>query len=93
MINNSGLVLPEYSENKQGVEMTVSVNHFGHFYLTYLLFDLIKNRSEARIINVSSMVHYRAKNNPFDDLNCRQSNFSSSGQYAISKFMNVVFAL
>ena len=73
--------------------MTVCVNHFGHFLLTYFLFDLIKNRPEARIIHVSSMVHYRAKNSPFDDLNCKESSFSSSGQYAISKFMNVVFAL
>ena len=39
------------------------------------------------------MIHYRAKNNPFNDLNCKQNSYSSSGQYAISKFMNVVFTV
>lgn len=37
--------------------MTMAVNHFGPFYLTYLLFPLIKNSKEARIINLSSEAH------------------------------------
>jgi NAD(P)-dependent dehydrogenase (short-subunit alcohol dehydrogenase family) len=39
--------------------MTYIINHFGHFYLTYLLFDLLSKASEARIINVSSKLHFR----------------------------------
>lgn len=40
--------------------MTYVTNHFGHFYLTYLLFDCLNKAKEARIINVSSKLHFRA---------------------------------
>ena len=44
--------------------MTMAVNHFGPFYLTYLLFPLIKKAKEARIINVSSRVHLYTSDSP-----------------------------
>jgi short-subunit dehydrogenase involved in D-alanine esterification of teichoic acids len=48
--------------------MTITINHFGPFYLTYLLWDSLVNAPEARIINVSSKGHYSAPQKYLEDL-------------------------
>lgn len=54
LVNNAGMIMHERQVNDMGIEMTMAVNHFGPFYLTYLLFPSIKLSKEARIINLSS---------------------------------------
>jgi retinol dehydrogenase 12 len=73
--------------------MTLTINHFGHFYLTYLLFEKIVKSPSARIINVSSMAHYSSPNNMLEDLDIKSSSFSSISQYNKSKFFNVLFTV
>jgi NAD(P)-dependent dehydrogenase (short-subunit alcohol dehydrogenase family) len=48
--------------------MTLTTNHFGPFYLTYLLWDWLVKAPEARIINVSSDAHYQAPSNYLEDI-------------------------
>ncbi|XP_060064721.1 retinol dehydrogenase 12-like [Ylistrum balloti] len=60
LINNAGIA----SESENGLSLTsqrfdliFGTNYVGHFLLTYLLLDLLKISSSARIINVSSFMH------------------------------------
>lgn len=72
--------------------MTFTVNHFGPFYLTYLLFGNIKKSAEGRVINVSSIGHYKASGDLFDDLGC-QNGYKRLNQYYKSKLFNVLFTV
>jgi len=98
LINNAGLVQPEFRTSKDGIEVTFQANHFGHKVLTFLLFDLM-NKKEARILNVSSagnaFASYRAKDfkRIQSDLFLKDEskNFSMMDYYQNSKLMNVYF--
>jgi NAD(P)-dependent dehydrogenase (short-subunit alcohol dehydrogenase family) len=64
LVNNAGVSsLQKLQVNKDNIEMQMAINHFGHFYLTYLLWDELKNSKDLRIINVSSRSQLR---NRFD---------------------------
>ena len=77
--------------------MTMGVNHLGHFYLTYLLWELIGKAEKSRIINVASLGHrgYNLYNGnlelPFDDFNYKK-NYSGILAYSRSKIANILFA-
>ena len=58
LINNAGVMMCPLSRTKDGFEMQIGTNHFGHFYLTILLMAMIKKAGAgARIVNVSSLAH------------------------------------
>jgi NAD(P)-dependent dehydrogenase (short-subunit alcohol dehydrogenase family) len=90
LINNAGVMaIPERKLTQDGFEMQIGVNHLGHFLLTNLLLDRIKQAPSARIINVSSMGHYMGKLD-FDDLNLERS-YSHLAAYGNSKLANILF--
>ena len=39
--------------------MQWGVNHLGHFYLTFLLWNKVKKAEKFRVVNVSSIAHLR----------------------------------
>ena len=89
LINNAGVMMCPYSKTVDGFEMQFGTNHLGHFLLTNLLLDRIKEAPSGRIINVSSMAYRFGKIN-FDDLNSEQS-YGEMRAYYQSKLANVLF--
>jgi NAD(P)-dependent dehydrogenase (short-subunit alcohol dehydrogenase family) len=65
------------------------VNHLAYFMLTLLLLDRIKESAPARIINIASDLHQRAKVK-FDDLGGERS-YGGMSSYGQSKLANVLF--
>jgi len=77
--------------------MTMGVNHLGHFYLTHLLWNLIKKANKRRVICVSSILQsgsgFIKKMDTIDFGDMRfENNYSWDAAYARSKMANVLFA-
>jgi NAD(P)-dependent dehydrogenase (short-subunit alcohol dehydrogenase family) len=53
LVNNAGLMFTEYTLTRDGFEMQMGVNHFGHFKLTMLLLPLLVENS--RVLTVTSI--------------------------------------
>ena len=90
LINNAGIMgLPERTLTQDGFEMQFGVNHLGHFLLTNLLLDRMKEAPSARIVNVSSKAHYWGTID-FDNLDSERS-YSPWRAYGTSKLANILF--
>ncbi|XP_063700710.1 retinol dehydrogenase 12-like isoform X2 [Culicoides brevitarsis] len=89
LINNAGIMACPKMLTKDGFEMQLGTNHLGHFLLTNLLLDHLKNSTPSRVVNVSSMAHLFGKINK-DDLNSEKS-YNSVNAYSQSKLANVMF--
>ncbi|XP_077422643.1 dehydrogenase/reductase SDR family member 13-like [Vanacampus margaritifer] len=94
LINNAGLYMQGRTED--GFGMMFGINHVGHFLLTNLLLDRLKECEPSRVVNVSSMAHNFGK----IDFNCLTkhkalglgTSFSELLQvYSDSKLCNVLF--
>jgi retinol dehydrogenase 12 len=89
LVNNAG-VGGQRGLTADGFELHFGVNHLGHFALTMLLLGRLTESGDARVVNVSSDSHYRAKGIDFDAVKQRTS-FTGTREYAISKLCNVLF--
>ncbi|XP_028581466.2 retinol dehydrogenase 12-like isoform X3 [Podarcis muralis] len=89
LINNAGVMLCPYSKTADGFEMHLGVNHLGHFLLTFLLIDCLKQSAPARIVNVSSLAHHGGRIR-FHDLQGEKS-YNRSLAYCHSKLANILF--
>ncbi len=92
LINNAGVFSGELEFTKEGYELQFGVNHLGHFLLTHLLLDQLKEAPSARIINVSSVAYLHGKID-FDNLKGEKGPKAFRGlkAYAQSKLANVLF--
>ena len=89
LINNAGVILLQRQLSEDGIEMSFAVNHLAPFLLTHLLLDRLKQSAPARIVNVSSTVHYDAPLQ-FDNLQGEQK-YNGVEAYKIAKLGNVLF--
>lgn len=89
LINNAGVMRCPRKLTKEGIEMQIGVNHFGHFLLTTLLLDLLKKSAPSRIVNVSSLAHAKGKIK-IDDLNS-EKHYDPAEAYNQSKLANILF--
>lgn len=90
LINNAGVMICPYSKTVDGFEMQLGVNHLGHFLLTFLLMDRMKQSAPARIVVVSSRAHQAGKIR-FHDLQGEKS-YNRYLAYCQSKLANILFA-
>jgi NAD(P)-dependent dehydrogenase (short-subunit alcohol dehydrogenase family) len=60
LMNNAGLMGPDFKLSPQGIESQMATNHLGHFLLTNLLWQKLA-KDTGRVISLSSVVHRRSK--------------------------------
>ena len=91
LINNAG-VGGQRGVTANGFEIQFGVNHLGHFLLTQLLVDRLRESAPARIVVVSSTGHYQARRIDFDVVQRPTHGYTGLREYAVSKLCNVLHA-
>jgi retinol dehydrogenase 12 len=91
LINNAG-VAGSRGLTKSGFELAFGVNHMGHFLLTQLLLERIKESAPARIVTVASRAHYRVPGIDFAAQRERTRTRTALAEYGVSKLANVLFS-
>lgn len=89
LVNNAGGLFFKRYLTVDGNEMTFALDHLNYFLLTNLLLDLLKASAPARIVNVSSRAHLRAKID-FDNLQ-GEKHYRGMEAYGQAKLANVLF--
>ncbi|MBX3209360.1 MAG: SDR family NAD(P)-dependent oxidoreductase, partial [Labilithrix sp.] len=90
LVNNAG-VAASRGVTKDGFEIAFGTNHLGHFLFTTLLLPRLRESAPARIVNVASKAHYRARGVPFDSLRAPTKSATGWPEYTTSKLCNVLF--
>jgi NAD(P)-dependent dehydrogenase (short-subunit alcohol dehydrogenase family) len=93
LCNNAGVgsMDKEIHRTRDGFEAHFGINHLGHFALTGLLFDRIRESPAGRVVTVSS--RGRNESSPgidFDDLQ-QTAHYSNIRAYLNSKLANLLF--
>ncbi|XP_058478050.1 dehydrogenase/reductase SDR family member on chromosome X-like isoform X1 [Solea solea] len=94
LVNNAGVMLVPEGRTEDGSEQHFAVNYLGHFLLTWLLLDTLKDAGKcglfSRVVNVSSSAHRIGKIR-LHDLNSRQG-YSAHAAYCQSKLAQLLFS-
>jgi len=91
LINNAGLA-GQRGMTKSGFELAFGTNYVGPFLLTGLLLERLRESAPARIVNVSSIGHYRAEGIDYEAVRKPTKSLTGLPEYAVSKLANVLHA-
>jgi len=96
-VNNAGVMACPQSYTSDDLEMQIGTNHFGHYLLTVLLTDALRNGAHdqgraARVVELTSIGHRRSDLN-FDDPHYRHRPYEKWEAYGQSKTANALFAV
>jgi len=93
LMNNAGLMGPDFSLSPEGIESQMATNHLGHFLLTQLLWENLDSAA-GRVISLSSVFHRRSKLQAESSADIRGADapYNRWGRYADSKLACLFFA-
>jgi len=77
---------------KDGFEMTIGVNHVGHFLMIQRLLETLKASAPARVVIVASRGHRKADGIAWDRVREPTKSLTGFNEYAQSKGMNILTA-
>jgi NAD(P)-dependent dehydrogenase (short-subunit alcohol dehydrogenase family) len=86
LVNNAGVLGLPLTRTVDGFEAHMGTNHLGHFALTCLLGDRIRDR----VVTVAS-TNYTTAQIHFDDLNWERRRYNPWAAYGESKLANLLF--
>jgi NAD(P)-dependent dehydrogenase (short-subunit alcohol dehydrogenase family) len=97
LINDAGRGIMSHQLDKQGVDIHMSVNHFGHVILTSHLLPKIKETAKhghkVRIVMLGSNAHENApKDTKFESLEELNKDVGPMGQYGRTKLAAILYA-
>jgi NAD(P)-dependent dehydrogenase (short-subunit alcohol dehydrogenase family) len=90
LVNNAGLAgTPGITKDR--FELAFGTNHLGHYLFTRLLQQSLEAAGESRVVNVSSIGHYRATGIDWDAVRKPTATTTAFHEYCVSKLANVLF--
>ncbi|XP_066261128.1 retinol dehydrogenase 11-like [Euwallacea similis] len=95
LLNNAGSGFQDPAKSEDGFQLNMAGNYFGHFLLTNLLLDLLKQTENSRIVNVSSEAAKMVGSIDVNKVNAFPENerFASWEIYGKSKACNILFTI
>ncbi|HEY1843026.1 MAG TPA: SDR family NAD(P)-dependent oxidoreductase [Mycobacterium sp.] len=92
LMNNAGVMFTPFGRTRDGFEIQLGTNHFGHFELTRLLVPQLAAAAGARLVILSSAGHVLGDVD-FDDPNWEHRDYDKFVAYGASKTANILHAV
>ncbi|KAI8802209.1 hypothetical protein BJ742DRAFT_833843 [Cladochytrium replicatum] len=92
LVNNAGIMLAPFALSKDGIETQFATNHFAHVVLTTKLLPAMAGLPEARIVNLSSIMHQHAPSCGIKmELLNDPARYNATTRYSETKVANILF--